>query len=153
MSPAASSNEIDGGIAASAPAGTATSSRAAPQPQKPITRSPGLTWRTSDPTVLTMPANSAAGENGGSGLYWYLPSMISVSKKLSPAALTATTASSGFGTGDGRSSTTSLDAGPSSLHSTAFMRHPETAFPWQWKELSCPPRNPRPNLVRIAHSL
>src|SRR5262245_35909782 len=123
MSPAASSKEIDGGIGASALTGTATSSRAAPQPPQPIPRSPGATSPTHGPTALTMPANSAAGENGGSGLYWYLPSMISVSKKLSPIALTATTASPGPGTGDGRSSTTSLLAGPSSLHSTAFIRH------------------------------
>src|SRR5262245_2143310 len=121
MIPAASSKEIDGGMAASAPTGAATSSRAAPQPQKPITRSPGANCRTSGPTALTMPANSAPGENGGSGLYWYFPSMISVSKKLRPTALTATTASPGRGTGDGRSSTESPSAGPNSLHSTAFI--------------------------------
>ena len=36
-----------------------------------------------------MPANSAAGENGIGGLFWYLPAMISVSKKFSAAALDA----------------------------------------------------------------
>ena len=44
-----------------------------------------------------MPANSAPGENGKAGLYWYLPAMISVSKKLSAAAATRTTASPGPG--------------------------------------------------------
>ena len=41
------------------------------------------------PTLSTSPANSAAGENGKAGLVWYLPAMISVSKKLSAAARTA----------------------------------------------------------------
>ena len=45
------------------------------------------------PTLSTTPANSEAGENGNGGLNWYLPAMISVSKKLSAADLTATTTS------------------------------------------------------------
>ena len=45
------------------------------------------------PTLSTTPANSEAGENGKGGLNWYLPAMISVSKKLSAAALIATTTS------------------------------------------------------------
>ena len=45
------------------------------------------------PTLSTTPANSEAGENGNGGLNWYLPAMISVSKKLSAAALIATTTS------------------------------------------------------------
>jgi len=35
--------------------------------------------------LSTWPANSAAGENGIGGLVWYLPAIISVSKKLSAA--------------------------------------------------------------------
>ena len=49
-------------------AGTATASRAAPQPVLPITRSPGATSVTPAPTLSTMPENSAAGENGNGGL-------------------------------------------------------------------------------------
>ena len=36
-----------------------------------------------------MPANSADGENGNAGLVWYLPAIISVSKKFSAAAAIA----------------------------------------------------------------
>ena len=42
--------------------------------------------------LSTTPENSAAGENGNGGLCWYLPATISVSKKLSAAALIRTTA-------------------------------------------------------------
>ena len=48
-----------------------------------MTRSPIVTPVTPAPTLSTMPANSAPGENGKVGLYWYLPAMISRSKKLS----------------------------------------------------------------------
>src|SRR5205823_2008849 len=49
------------------------------------------------------PVNSAPGENGNSGLYWYFPAMISRSKKLSATASTRTTACPGPATGSGRS--------------------------------------------------
>jgi hypothetical protein len=34
------------------------------------------------PRLSIVPANSAAGENGGSGLNWYLPAMISGVEKI-----------------------------------------------------------------------
>ena len=67
-----------------------------------MTRSPGENPATPAPTLSTSPANSAAGENGKAGLCWYLPAMISVSKKFSAAALTRTTASPGPGVGFGQ---------------------------------------------------
>ena len=66
-----------------------------------MTRSPAVKPVTPAPTLSTTPANSAAGENGKAGLCWYLPAMISVSKKFSAAASTRTTASPGAGAGFG----------------------------------------------------
>jgi hypothetical protein len=67
-----------------------------------------------------MPAHSLPGENGKGGLYWYLFWMISVSGKLTLAALTEMTTCPGPGTGDGTSSITSVSGGPNALQSTAF---------------------------------
>src|SRR5690606_20870028 len=54
----------------------------------------------------------AAGEKGNSGLTWYLPSMISVSGKLTPAAWTSMTTSLSPATGSVVSSSDRLLAGP-----------------------------------------
>src|SRR5262245_31622484 len=85
-----------------------------------ITRLPGFTLVTPSPTSLITPATSPPGENGSSALNWYLPWMMSVSGKLTPAALTLTTTWPLPARRDGTCSTTSLSGGPSSLHSTAF---------------------------------
>src|SRR5687767_6525101 len=70
-----------------------------------MTRSPAANPLTPSPRLSTVPANSAPGENGNAGLYWYFPAMISRSKKFSAAASTRTTASPGPATGSGRSAT------------------------------------------------
>ncbi|MCY1284294.1 hypothetical protein D9M69_356210 [compost metagenome] len=100
---------------------TATCSAKAPQPVSAMTRSPGLTWATFSPTATTTPAASPPGEKGNGGLNWYLPSMIRVSGKLTPAACTSRSTSNFFGAGLGTSSSTRVSAGPKALHSTAFM--------------------------------
>ena len=71
-----------------------------------MTRSPSFTPLTPGPTASTTPATSPDGENGSSGFAWYLPRVISVSKKLSAAALTAISASPGPGCGAAMSSMT-----------------------------------------------
>ena len=76
---------------------------------------------TPGPTLSTMPANSAPGENGKAGLYWYFPAMISVSKKLSAAASTRTTASPGPATGSGRSPSSRSSGVPARVQRMAFM--------------------------------
>ena len=63
------------------------------------------------PTLSTTPANSPPGENGNGGLVWYLPAMISVSKKLSPTAATLATTSPGPATGSGMSASTRSSGG------------------------------------------
>ena len=86
-----------------------------------MTRSPTFTPPAPGPSASTSPATSPAGENGSSGFAWYLPRVISVSKKLSAAAFTAISASPGPGCGTAMSSTT-RPAGPSRLlQSAAFM--------------------------------
>ena len=50
-----------------------------------MTRSPTANPCAPGPSPITRPENSPPGENGGLGFTWYLPSMINVSKKLSPA--------------------------------------------------------------------
>ncbi len=67
------------------------------------------------------PANSAPGENGNSGLYWYFPAMISRSKKLSATASTRTTACPGPATGSGRSPMVRSSGVPARVQSRAFM--------------------------------
>src|ERR1700691_5423963 len=88
----------------------------------PTTRSPSAMAVTPPPTLSTTRANSDAGENGNGGLCWYLPAMISVSKKLSAAALTRTTASPAAAFGGGMSASSSSLGGPKWVQRTAFMR-------------------------------
>src|SRR5262249_42842368 len=87
----------------------------------PSTRSPGRRSPTPVPTLATTPANSEAGENGNGGLNWYLPAMISVSKKLSAAALMATTTSPSPATGSGRSASSSSSGPQKWVHRIAFI--------------------------------
>src|SRR5262249_42144609 len=72
------------------------------------------------PTLSTTPANSPPGENGKGGLVWYLPAMISVSKKFSPTAATLATTSPGPATGSGISASTRSSGGPKRWQRMAF---------------------------------
>ncbi|MNN49357.1 hypothetical protein D3C81_1638770 [compost metagenome] len=112
---------ICGGIGRTLYPGTATCSAKLPQPVKPMTRSPTLRWLTFSPTALTTPAASPPGEKGKGGLNWYLPSMISVSGKFTPAACTSSTISFFLACGLATSSRTNVSAGPNALHNTAFI--------------------------------
>src|SRR3974390_1072029 len=95
-----------------------------------MTRSPGATSVTPPPTLSTTPENSAAGENGNGGLRWYLPAMMSVSKKLSAAALTRTTASPGPACGSAMSASSSSSGVQNWRQRTAFMNSPEQISEW-----------------------
>ncbi|MNT57731.1 hypothetical protein D3C72_1951250 [compost metagenome] len=86
-----------------------------------MTRSPTLNAPAFSPTAATTPAASPPGENGNGGWNWYLPSMIRVSGKLTPAACTSSRISFFFGTGLATSSSTRSRAGPRVLHNTAFI--------------------------------
>jgi len=88
---------------------------------EPITWSPTFRWVTPLPMAEMTPANSAPGENGSSGLNWYLFWMIRTSGKFTPAAFMSTTISPAPGTGSGTSSTTSVSGSPYCLHSRAFI--------------------------------
>src|ERR1700751_3261133 len=85
-----------------------------------MTRSPGRNSLTPAPTLSTTPANSPPGENGNGGLVWYLPAMISVSKKLSPTATTLATTSPGPATGSGISASTRSSGGRKRWQRMAF---------------------------------
>src|SRR5215472_13520948 len=85
-----------------------------------MTRSPGLNAVTPAPTLSTTPANSPPGENGNGGLVWYLPAMISVSKKFSPTAATLATTSPGPAAGSGISASTRSSGGPKRWQRMAF---------------------------------
>src|SRR5262249_45935908 len=85
-----------------------------------MTRSPGLNAVTPAPTFSTTPANSPPGENGKGGLVWYLPAMISVSKKFSPTAATLVTTSPGPATGAGISGSARSSGGPKRWQRVAF---------------------------------
>src|SRR5687768_8643811 len=89
-----------------------------------MTRSPILSPVTPSATSFTTPATSPPGENGSSGLNWYLPWMISVSGKFTPHAFTDRTTCPFAAFGDGTFSTTSFSGNPSSLHNTAFIFKP-----------------------------
>ena len=83
-------------------------------------------WQAYMATELTPVAPSSnrlppPGEKGKGGLNWYLPSMISVSGKLTPAACTSSRISFFFGSGLAISSSSRFSAGPKLLQSTAFI--------------------------------
>ena len=79
MKAEASSKGICGGIGMQRLASTTIFSAMPPQPDEPITRSPGFTAVTPSPTLSTSPATSPPGLKGRGGLNWYLSSMISTS--------------------------------------------------------------------------
>src|SRR6185369_11799738 len=78
------------GIGSSCPWSATTSLAYPPWPIMPIARCPTLYSPTPSPTSVMSPATSWPGAKGRGGLNWYLSAMISVSGKLTPAALTAT---------------------------------------------------------------
>jgi hypothetical protein len=96
---APSSNDIPSGILMTLAAGTARRSTRPPQPGTAMTRSPLKMPFTPSPTASTTPETSAPGAKGRTGLNWYLSSMIRVSGKLMPTALTSMTTSPAFGRG------------------------------------------------------
>src|SRR5436305_10362399 len=99
-----------------------------------MTRSPGWNSVTPAPTLSTTPANSPPGEKGNGGLVWYLPAMISVSKKFNPTAATLATTSPGPATGSATSPTTRSSAVPKCRQRRAFTGEPLVAGEWNNKE-------------------
>src|SRR6185369_968087 len=93
MMPAARSKSRLSGILTMEFAGSAIFSRAPLWPDEATTRSPTSSSVTPAPTLSITPATSAAGENGNGGWIWYLPWIISRSKKFSAADLMAITLS------------------------------------------------------------
>src|SRR6202048_1776044 len=89
-----------------------------------MTRSPGAKPETPEPTVSTVPANSAPGENGNGGLVWYFPATMRVSRKLRPAAATLATTSPGPGTGSDMSARTRSAGVPNFWQRIAFTAAP-----------------------------
>src|SRR4029079_4199020 len=90
-------------------------------PNAPSTRSPTDHPVTSSPTPITTPATSPPGMYGGGAEYWYLPSSINVSGKVTAEADTSTSSCRGPATGSSTDSTTRSSGGPNALHMTAFM--------------------------------
>jgi hypothetical protein len=82
---------IPSGIGSSRSVVANTPSAKPPCPTEAITRSPILKPLTPEPVRTIIPATSLPGEKGKSGLNWYLPWMMSVSGKFTPAAFTPTT--------------------------------------------------------------
>ena len=70
MRVAAWSKSTVSGIGTNERAGTTTWSANPPKPVKAMTRSPGSTPVTPDPTVTTSPAISLPGTKGTAGLIW-----------------------------------------------------------------------------------
>ena len=106
-------------------AGSAIFSRAPLWPHDATTRSPTFRSVTPAPTLSITPATSAAGENGNGGLIWYLPWIISRSKKFNAADLIAITASPGPATGSGTSASTRSSGPQYCEQRMAFMETPE----------------------------
>src|SRR5580692_6141084 len=106
-------------------AGNAIFSRAPSWPHEATTRSPTFRLVTSAPTLSITPATSAAGENGNGGLIWYLPWIISRSKKFSAADLIDITASPGAATGSGTSASTRSSGPQYCEQRMAFMDTPD----------------------------
>src|SRR5256885_6729391 len=125
MMPAARSKSKLSGIFTIEVAGSAIFSRAPLWPHDGTTRSPAFKSVTPAPTLSITPATSAAGENGNGGLIWYLPWIISRSKKFSAADLIAITASLGPATGSGRSASTRSSGPQYCEQRMAFMDTPD----------------------------
>src|SRR5712671_2089424 len=125
MMPAARSKSRLSGILTIEFAGSAIFSRAPLWPQDATTRSPTFRSVTPAPTLSITPATSAAGENGNGGLIWYLPWIISRSKKFSAADLMAITAWPASATGSGRSASTRSSGPQYCEQRMAFMDTPD----------------------------
>src|SRR6202034_3220029 len=125
MMPAARSKSRLSGILKMESAGSAIFSRAPLWPHDATTRSPIFRLVTPAPTLSITPATSAAGENGNGGLIWYLPWIISRSKKFSAADLIDITASPGPATGSGTSVSTRSSGPQYCEQRMAFMDTPE----------------------------
>src|ERR1700722_10258941 len=125
MIPAARSKSRLSGILTMEPAGNAIFPRAPLWPHDATTRSPTFRSVTPSPVLSITPATSAAGENGNGGLIWYLPWIISRSKKFNAADLIAITASLGPATGSGTSGSTRSSGPQYCEQRMAFMETPE----------------------------
>src|SRR6266478_6233164 len=125
MMPAARSKSRLSGILTIEFAGSAIFSRAPLWPQDATTRSPTFRSVTPAPTLSITPATSAAGENGNGGLIWYLPWIISRSKKFSAADLMAITAWPASATGSGTSASTRSSGPQYCEQRMAFMDTPD----------------------------
>src|SRR5690606_30475599 len=90
-----------------------------------MTRRPSARPLTLAPSARTVPAISSPGEKGNGGFSWYLPAIIRVSAKFTPAAATWISTWSGAGAGTGTSSTVSAPGPPQARQSTAFMARSE----------------------------
>ena len=122
MRAAPSSNDMPSGILMRLSALTASRSTIPPQPGMAMTRSPLKTPFTPSPTASTTPETSPPGEKGRWGLNWYLSSIIRVSGKFTPTALTSMMTSPAFGVGSRTSSTTRLSGPPTVLDRTARIK-------------------------------
>src|SRR4030081_3812864 len=125
MIPAARSKSRLSGILTMESAGSAIFSRAPLWPQDAPTRAPTLRPVTPEPTLSITPTPPAAGENGNGGLIWYLPWIISRSKKFSAADLMAITACPGSATGSGTSARTRSSGPQYCEQRMAFIDTPE----------------------------
>src|ERR1700686_1101160 len=123
--PAARSKSRLSGILTIELAGSEIFSRAPLWPHDATTRSPTFNPVTPSPMLSITPATSAAGENGNGGLIWYLPWIISRSKKFSAADLIAITASLGPATGSGTSASTRSSGPQYCEQRMAFMDTPD----------------------------
>src|SRR4051794_18362167 len=101
-------------------ASTITWPAKAPSPVMAITRSPGRMPSTPSPTVLTRPATSPPGVNGGGILIWYVPCTNRPSTKLTPAASTSITTRPGSATNGSTSWISSFSGGPHSVQTTVL---------------------------------
>ena len=86
-----------------------------------MTRCPGRTRVTPEPTARTTPAISWPGLNGWGGLTWYFPWIMRMSGKLHPAARVSTATWPGPGSGSGTSRYSSSDGSPQRVATMAFM--------------------------------
>ena len=86
-----------------------------------MTRCPGRTRVTPEPTARTTPAISWPGLKGWGGLTWYFPWIMRMSGKLHPAARVSTTTWPGPGSGSGTSRYSSSDGSPHRVATMAFM--------------------------------
>src|SRR3981081_428599 len=149
MIPAARSKSRLSGILTMELAGSAIFSRAPLWPQDATTRSPTFRSVTPAPKLSMTPATSAAGENGNGGLIWYLPLILTRSKKFSATELMAMTASPAAATGSGTSASTRSSGPQYCEQRMAFMDTPEFRTHSLRLERFLPDLRPGYNLIRM----